>query len=105
MQGILYFISFCLDGMRSVLNETHAVIFYLRNLHLLPIILSLGCKIFISASPKMQWYCRLVMKKVFWTHTFAVGLIDMGNSAHKPKIVNESLHILFYARIYDIIIQ
>ena len=31
---------------------------------------------------------------MFWTHKFAVGLIDMGNSesrTHKPKIVNESL--------------
>ena len=25
-------------------------------------ILSLGCKVFISVSTRMQWYCRLVMK-------------------------------------------
>ena len=35
---------------------------YMRILHLLHIILSLGCKVFISASLRMQWYCRLVMK-------------------------------------------
>ena len=39
-----------------------AVIFYVHILHLLRIILSLGCKVFISASPRMQWYCRIVMK-------------------------------------------
>ena len=44
------------------------------------LILSLGCKVFILASPRMQLYCRLVIKIVFWTHKFAVGLIDMGNS-------------------------
>ena len=45
-------------------------------------ILSLGCKVFILARPRMQLYCRLVMKNkiVFWTHKFAVGLIDLGNS-------------------------
>ena len=38
------------------------------------LILSLGCKDFISASPSMQWHCRLVIKKkVLWTHKFAVG--------------------------------
>ena len=25
--------------------------------------LSLGCKVFISASPMVQWYCKLLMKK------------------------------------------
>ena len=36
----------------------------------------------------------LSLKIVLRTHKFAVGLIDMGNSeSHKPKIVNESLHI------------
>ena len=43
----------------------------------------------------MQWYYRLVMKIVFWSHKFGFGLIDMGNSEsqdpYKPKIVNESL--------------
>ena len=36
--------------------------FYLCILHFLRIILSPRCKVFISASPRMQWYCRLVMK-------------------------------------------
>ena len=39
------------------------VIFYLRILHLLLIILSLGCKVFNSATPRVQWYCKLIMKK------------------------------------------
>ena len=30
--------------------------------HLLLIVLSMGCKVFISASLRMQWFCRLVMK-------------------------------------------
>ena len=51
-----------------------AVIFYLRILHLLLIIFSLGCEVFISASPRVQWYCKLIMKKiVFLTHKFAAG--------------------------------
>ena len=41
---------------------------------------SFGCKVFISASPRMQWYCKLVIKKVFSTHKFAGRPIDMGNS-------------------------
>ena len=45
-----------------------------------PVILSLGCKVFTSASPRMQKCCRPVIKKVFWTHKFVVGLVDMGNS-------------------------
>ena len=49
-------------------------------LHLLRIILSLGCKVFISANPRLQKCCRLVIKIVFWTQKFAVGLIDMGKS-------------------------
>ena len=50
-------------------------------------------KVFISASPRMQWYCKLIIKKiVFCTHKFAVGPIFMGNSESKdPIIVNESL--------------
>ena len=51
------------------------VIFYLHILHLLLVILSPGCKAFISASPRMQWICRLVMKNSVldskvssWTH-------------------------------------
>ena len=40
---------------------------------------SLGCEVFISANPRMQLYCKLVMKTVFWTHKFAVRHIDMGN--------------------------
>ena len=32
---------------------------------------SLVCKVFISASPRMQWYCKLVMKIAFWIHTLA----------------------------------
>ena len=39
-----------------------AVNFYLRILHHLRIILPLGCKVFISASPRMQWFCILFMK-------------------------------------------
>ena len=53
---------------------------YLRILHFLLLLLSLGIKVFISASPRMQWYCRLSWKIVFWTHKFAVWLIDMGNN-------------------------
>ena len=38
----------------------------------------------------------LSLKIVFWTHKFAVGLIDIWETAsprnHKPKIVNESLN-------------
>ena len=36
---------------------------------------------FISASHRMQYsIADLSFKIVFWTHKFAVGLIDMGNS-------------------------
>ena len=56
-------------------------------------ILTLGCNVFISASPRMQWYCRLVMKNSAWTRKFAVGPIDMGNRESrdpiKPKFVNK----------------
>ena len=45
------------------LGRRVVVIFYLRILHLLLIILSLGCKVFISASPRVQWYCKLIRKK------------------------------------------
>ena len=45
------------------LGRRVVVIFYLRILRLLLIILSLGCKVFISASPRVQWYCKLIMKK------------------------------------------
>ena len=45
------------------LGRRVVVIFYLRILHLLLISLSLGCKVFISASPRVQWYCKLIMKK------------------------------------------
>ena len=45
------------------LGRRVVVIFYLRILHLLLIILSLGCKVFILASPRVQWYCKLIMKK------------------------------------------
>ena len=63
--------------------------FNLCILHLLLIILSLGCKVFISASPRMQRYCRLVMK-----NSVLVSLIWVSASprTHKPKIVNESLN-------------
>ena len=40
---------------------------YLRILHLLRMILSLRCNDFVWASPRMQTYCRLVIKIVFWT--------------------------------------
>ena len=65
-----------------VLVQPRPCFFYQRILYLLLIILDLEWKGFISASPRMQWYCRLVMKKntMFWTHKFAVGLTDMGNS-------------------------
>ena len=57
------------------------VIFYLRILHLLLIILSLGCKVFISASPRVQWYRKLIMKKLCSGLTsLQLGLIDMRNS-------------------------
>ena len=36
--------------------------FYLCILHLLPIFFFSGMQIFISVSPMMQWYCRLVIK-------------------------------------------
>ena len=45
------------------LGRRVVVIFNLRILHLLLIILSLGCKVFISASPRVQWYYKLIMKK------------------------------------------
>ena len=44
------------------LGRRVAVIFYLPILHPLLIILSLGCKVFISASPWVQWYFKLIMK-------------------------------------------
>ena len=42
------------------------------------------------------------MKKVFWTHKFAVRPIDMGNMSHRthmPKIVNKSLHPTDFSQI------
>ena len=40
----------------------------------------------------MQWYCKPVMKKVFWTHNFAVRPIDMGNSeSQDPWAQNRKL--------------
>ena len=45
------------------LGRRVAVIFHLPILYLLLIILSLGCKVFISASPRAQWYCKRIMKK------------------------------------------
>ena len=60
-----------LDVLRNpVFNSS--VIFYLRILHLLRILFSLGCKVFISAGPRMQWYCRLIMKNSA-LDKFAVG--------------------------------
>ena len=44
----------------------------------------------------MKWYCRLVVKNIFWTYKFAVGIIDMGNSESQDQyaqIVNESLSL------------
>ena len=46
----------------------------------LRIILSLGCKVCISVNLRMQYYRRPVIKIVFWTLKFAVGLIDMENA-------------------------
>ena len=59
--------------------------FVLLILHLL-LIFSLGCKVCISASPRMQWDCRLVMKKVFWTHKVAVGPNDVENSESQDPL-------------------
>ena len=53
--------------------------FYLRILHLLHIILSLGCKVFFQRVPGCNCIADLSLKIVFWTHNFAVGLNDMGN--------------------------
>ena len=36
--------------------------FYMHILHLLLIIFVQGCKVFVSASPRTLWYCRLFMK-------------------------------------------
>ena len=45
------------------MSQSGSAFFTCASLHLLLIILSLaGCKVLISASPRMQWYCRLVMK-------------------------------------------
>ena len=49
-------------GFHELMAWSVILYLYLRILHLLRISLSLGCKVFISASPRMQWYCRLVMK-------------------------------------------
>ena len=48
--------------IKTVKQIKTAVICYLRILHLLRIILSLGCKVFISVSPRMQKYYKLVIK-------------------------------------------
>ena len=68
---------------------------YLRILYLLLIILSLGCKVFISASPRMQWYCRLVIKKwCSWLISLQLDPLIWETASprtHEPKIVNESL--------------
>ena len=57
--------------------------------------LSLRCKIFILASPRVQWYCKLVIKKGPGLISFAVidPLIWETESpmTHGPKNVNESL--------------
>ena len=53
---------------------------YLRILHLLRRILSLGCKVFIQRVPGCNSIADLSLKIVFWTHKFAVGLTGMGNS-------------------------
>ena len=77
------------------LGRRVAVIFYLHILHLLFIILSLGCKAFISASPRVQWYCKFINEKiVFWTQVCSCHSL-IGETAspgtHKPRIVHESL--------------
>ena len=76
---------------------------YLGILHLLLTILSLGCKVFISANPRMQWYCRLVMKN--WSGFISLQLDSLiwetaSPRTHKPKIVNESL--IIYTSFWDL---
>ena len=56
--------------LKKILVKCHIFLNY--NVHVI--------LIFISVSPRMQQYCRRVIKVVFWTHKFAVGLTDMGNS-------------------------
>ena len=77
----------------------YSVFFYLRILHLLRIILSLGYKVLISACPKMQWYCRLVTKNSVldsWACCWDSLILETASPrTHKPKIVNESLVIVW----------
>ena len=47
-------IAIYMTKMKAKIMELTPVIFYLRILHLLRIILSLGWKVFISVSPRMQ---------------------------------------------------
>ena len=60
--------------------ETYSSDFFLLGILHLLLIIYLWDEVFISENPRMQWYCKLVMKIVFWTHKFAVRPIDMGNS-------------------------
>ena len=45
-------------------------------------ILSLGCKGLFQRVPGCNSIADLSLKIVFWTHKFAVGLIDMGNNEY-----------------------
>ena len=76
------------------------VIFYLLSLHLLLVVLSLGCKVFISASPRMQWYCRCVMKNSVLTHKVSLIWETASPSTQKPKIINEITVELNHTKCY-----
>ena len=74
-----------------------AICYLLLTLHLLRIVLSLGCKVFISGSPRMQRYCRLIIKNSVLDSKVCSwdSLIweTVSPRTHKPKIVNELLVI------------
>ena len=65
---------------------------YLYILHLLRIILSLGCNFFLfQRVPRCNSIADLSLKIVFWTPN-ALIWSTVSPRTHKPKIVNESLY-------------
>ena len=67
-------------GVTVILLPVHPAFCYLCILHLLCINLSQGCKDLFQQVSGCNSIADLSLKIVFWTHKFAVGPIDMGNS-------------------------